>query len=124
MNGADVVIATSPGVTVNDATVTTPDVEADNGVVHVIDKVIFESFLNIAELEMQQLVVYPNPSVDFVQVSGLEGAVFQVYNSVGQVVANGTVSGNQVDLRAMTPGIYYLNVLQNNTLLQAKITKL
>ncbi len=40
VNGADVTIMTEGGVMVNDANVVTADVEASNGVIHVIDKVI------------------------------------------------------------------------------------
>jgi len=39
-NGAEVTIMTMGGVKVNDANVVTADVEASNGVIHVIDKVI------------------------------------------------------------------------------------
>jgi uncharacterized surface protein with fasciclin (FAS1) repeats len=40
VNGADVTIMTEGGVMVNGANVTTADIEASNGVIHVIDKVI------------------------------------------------------------------------------------
>jgi uncharacterized surface protein with fasciclin (FAS1) repeats len=40
VNGAEVTIKTEGGVMVNDAKVTTADIEATNGVIHVIDKVI------------------------------------------------------------------------------------
>lgn len=40
VEGSSVKIDASSGVKVNDATVVTPDVEADNGVIHVIDKVL------------------------------------------------------------------------------------
>lgn len=40
VQGSDVKIDASSGVKVNDATVITPDVEADNGVIHVIDSVL------------------------------------------------------------------------------------
>lgn len=40
VNGADVTIMTEGGVMVNDAHVTTADIAASNGVIHVIDKVI------------------------------------------------------------------------------------
>ena len=40
VNGADVTIMTEGGVMVNDANVTTADILASNGVIHVIDKVI------------------------------------------------------------------------------------
>ena len=40
VNGAEITIGTEGGVTVNDANVVTADVEASNGVIHVIDAVI------------------------------------------------------------------------------------
>lgn len=43
VEGSDVKIDASNGVKVNDATVVTPDVEADNGVIHVIDSVLLPS---------------------------------------------------------------------------------
>lgn len=40
VEGSDVVVALGDSVMVNDATVIMPDIEASNGVIHVIDKVI------------------------------------------------------------------------------------
>lgn len=40
VNGADITIGTEGGVTVNDANVVAADVEASNGVIHVLDAVI------------------------------------------------------------------------------------
>jgi len=40
VEGSDVAIDASKGVKVNDSTVTTPDVAADNGVIHIIDTVL------------------------------------------------------------------------------------
>lgn len=40
VQGSDVKIDASSGVKVNDSTVTTPDVAADNGVIHIIDTVL------------------------------------------------------------------------------------
>ncbi len=40
VNGGTLTIATEGGVTVNGATVTTPDIAASNGVIHVIDTVL------------------------------------------------------------------------------------
>lgn len=40
VQGSDIMIDLDSGVMVNDASVVTADIEADNGVIHVIDKVI------------------------------------------------------------------------------------
>lgn len=43
VNGAELTIMTEGGVMVNDANVTAADIEASNGVIHVIDKVLIPS---------------------------------------------------------------------------------
>ena len=43
VQGGEIMIDLDNGVMVNDATVTQADIEADNGVIHVIDKVILPS---------------------------------------------------------------------------------
>ncbi len=43
VNGQEVKIDTADGVKINDATVTTPDVETSNGVIHIIDTVLMPS---------------------------------------------------------------------------------
>ena len=43
VEGSDLTIDASSGVKVNDATVTQADIEADNGVIHVIDTVLIPS---------------------------------------------------------------------------------
>lgn len=40
VQGSEVKIDSSKGVKINDSTVTTPDVAADNGVIHIIDTVL------------------------------------------------------------------------------------
>jgi uncharacterized surface protein with fasciclin (FAS1) repeats len=40
VEGSDVKIDASNGVKINDSTVTTPDVAADNGVIHIVDTVL------------------------------------------------------------------------------------
>ena len=40
VEGSDVKVDASSGVKINDSTVTTPDVAADNGVIHIIDTVL------------------------------------------------------------------------------------
>ena len=40
LNGNEITIGTTDGVTIDDATVTAADIEATNGVIHIIDKVI------------------------------------------------------------------------------------
>jgi uncharacterized surface protein with fasciclin (FAS1) repeats len=50
VEGQSVTISTADGVTVNGAMVITPDVEASNGVIHVIDAVLVPSDVDVAAL--------------------------------------------------------------------------
>ncbi len=51
VEGQTVKLSTDSGVKVNDATVTTADVSASNGVVHVIDKVLVPSDVDVSTLK-------------------------------------------------------------------------
>jgi uncharacterized surface protein with fasciclin (FAS1) repeats len=50
VEGSEITIATDSGVKVNKATVTATDVEASNGVIHVIDQVLLPADVNPGEL--------------------------------------------------------------------------
>jgi len=50
VEGSSITLGTTDGVQVNDATVVSADIEASNGVIHVIDKVIVPSTVDLASL--------------------------------------------------------------------------
>jgi uncharacterized surface protein with fasciclin (FAS1) repeats len=50
VEGSDITITTDGGVKVNDATVTATDVEASNGVIHVIDRVLVPADVDVSKL--------------------------------------------------------------------------
>lgn len=52
LNGENVTVDLSNGVKINDATVTAADVEAKNGVIHLIDKVLLPENLDLSGMEM------------------------------------------------------------------------
>jgi len=71
LNGPLNIQASSSGVTVNNATVTTPDVEASNGVIHVIDEVLVPQ-TTAAELG-RRLEAAQTPGTNRTQTSGMTG---------------------------------------------------
>jgi uncharacterized surface protein with fasciclin (FAS1) repeats len=50
VEGSSITLGTTDGVQVNDATVVSADIEASNGVIHVIDKVIVPPTVDLASL--------------------------------------------------------------------------
>ena len=108
VNGANIIVNLSNGVKINDATVTTADVEADNGVVHVIDKVLLESFLGINDNETSLLEVYPNPATDKLTINGVSSGNYTLLNNLGQEVQSGAVNEGDISIEGLTEGQYLL----------------
>ena len=62
LEGSNVTVSiTADGVFINDAQVTVADLEADNGVVHVINAVLLPPTTDVTELISFELSIYPNP---------------------------------------------------------------
>ena len=96
LSGADVIVSLASGVKINDANVILADVEADNGVAHVLDKVLLESFLGLNETSALSFNVYPNPAQNEIQVAGTAGVVSIADMIVEDVVGGGHVSNGGV----------------------------
>lgn len=62
--------------------------------------------------------LYPNPSSELIQVSGLKGNEnYKIYNILGAEIKNGTISNNeQIDIRNFTNGLYFLKFDNGNSI--------
>lgn len=58
----------------------------------------------------QKIEVYPNPSTDFIQVSGLKNTEnYTIYNVTGQQIGNGTMTNNEkINIQNLSNGMYFL----------------
>ncbi len=118
--GQDVTVTiNADGVFINNAQVTIADIEADNGVVHVINAVLVpQAVLNTSDSSFETLSVSPNPTNNMLNVDlgkhGNEATQMTVYNAVGQAVqqfsfAQGNVT---IDVSGLSSGSYYLQMVQ------------
>lgn len=125
VNGANVIITTTPSVKVNDANVTTPDVQADNGVVHVIDKVILQSYLGLNDNLVNQVNCYPNPSSDAIRIEGMdETSTYVIYNHIGKQVKTGNLGNGTIQISELAEGTYTIEINQNASLFKARLVKM
>ena len=90
LQGSNVTVSiTADGVFINDAQVTVADLEADNGVVHVINAVLLPPTTDVTELTSFGLSIYPNPvHGGAFTVSGAweAGASIEVFELTGRKV--------------------------------------
>ncbi|MGL4608343.1 MAG: fasciclin domain-containing protein [Trueperaceae bacterium] len=84
--------STAEGVKVNDATVTTPDIAATNGTIHVIDTVLLPTLLG---KEKVGVIRYPIAEVDGSGIRGVLIVKGDTRNSTVTVVLQGTPEGGQ-----------------------------
>ncbi|XOV66394.1 MAG: fasciclin domain-containing protein [Fluviicola sp.] len=93
LEGNDVVVNLTGGVFINDAEVTMADVDVDNGVVHVINRVLDPATASLDENTIE-VNLYPNPATEFItvaadqeietiQVVSMNGAVLKTINAAG-----------------------------------------
>lgn len=80
--------------------------------------------LGTVELTTENFLVYPNPTSDKIQIS-LENQLdkVEVYNLNGQRLSV-LVNDKTVDVSQLSPGTYWIRVVQNGKVKQAKFNKL
>ena len=109
------------GVFVNDAQVTTPDLTADNGVVHVIDGVLLPPTDGIQEAQVSWTVM-PNPASGEVRFAGLAAeATAVVLDMTGRQVAQLAAGNNVLSVGHMAPGTYVVAVTSNGSITTSKL---
>ncbi|OWK72774.1 hypothetical protein CBW16_13035 [Flavobacteriaceae bacterium JJC] len=68
------------------------------------------SNLSLADVSVSELVVYPNPSSDFLTFKGssVKNTAYVIVDASGRTVAKSVTNGNQVDVRDLSNGVYTL----------------
>jgi hypothetical protein len=115
---------TSEGVYINNAMVTVADLEAENGVVHVIDAVLNPTITNISVLEEISFEVYPNPTSDYIQInSNIENGWLSIRDIAGRVVTelNNVGSNDRIDVSGFESGIYLVTMKNRNSFSTRKL---
>lgn len=62
----------------------------------------------MAENEIENVAIYPNPATDFIHVTTFNGALVQIFNAVGQLVL--TSEETDINMSGLPKGVYFVRV--------------
>ncbi len=112
LEGGTVLVNLTGGVFINDAEVTLADVDVDNGVVHVVNKVLDPATASLDENTIE-VNLYPNPATEFITVSADKAIeTIQITSLTGAVLKtiDATEGQTKVDVSDLAAGQYLLVV--------------
>lgn len=79
----------------------------------------FDTSLSLSKISLESIVLYPNPTTDFIKISGLtKKENYKIYNVLGARVSDGVLSvkHSDIDVRALSSGLYFLKLSDRNTI--------
>jgi hypothetical protein len=69
------------------------------------------STLNLQDIpENENIILFPNPTSDFINILNSNGKEFEIYNSLGQKVKYGKISDNIINVNYLNNGVYFLKI--------------
>jgi len=123
LNGQTVEVDLTNGTMINSSNVILADVNAQNGVVHAIDKVMLPSLANLEESGSINLRVYPNPTTESLIFNDFTTGEYQIFNTSGTLVSAGNMSNGTINVSQLNEGQFFLRMNTENGISQAKFVK-
>ena len=78
--------------------------------------------VNVEESTLESVSIYPNPVNNTLFVSGSSEFSYEMYNGMGQKVANGQANGNaQISVSGMNKGVYFLRLTSGTQVRMEKV---
>jgi uncharacterized surface protein with fasciclin (FAS1) repeats len=124
LTGESVIVSIADDVvTINNAEVTAPDLQADNGVVHVIDAVLVtDDDTSIGDIIFDDISIYPNPAASQLYVShNVKIDRVEIYNLTGSIILRKNhITTGAIDISDLNSGLYFISVfdVDNNNIVR------
>jgi uncharacterized surface protein with fasciclin (FAS1) repeats len=123
LSGGTLTVDLTMGVMINNANVTTADLTAANGVVHVIDAVLLDPTASLEEINNVSISMYPNPASDFITIDSKENGNYVILDIMGAIVSEGYVSNNKVSISSLNNGTYIVKFSTESGVYQGRFIK-
>jgi len=84
------------------------------------------TLLGLEDTLTTDLILYPNPTSDILNLSltnGFENTVYTVFDATGKRVLNAKLQGNSLDVSSLQVGNYILRILQDGTIKTQRFIK-
>lgn len=105
---------------INTSNVTTADLLAANGVVHVLDKVLIPTTVGVTENDANFVQIYPNPSSDILNIMNVENKFSRIklVDAQGRIVLEADLNDqlNQINLNTLNSGYYTVRFEGTNSI--------
>jgi len=113
LTGTNTLISTGSDISINNAQIILADVEAENGVVHVIDAVLNELTTDIPSINDVSINVFPNPATSYIEIDIYDQEIKEVkiFNAQMQLVNHSNIESNSTNINLQ-------NLMQGNYLMQ------
>lgn len=87
--------------------------------------IVFGNTTSTIEHEKELISIYPNPTANNVQLSGLSSAIIELYNTSGQLLERRESANieEQFSLTDYAAGVYYFNVITTKSIKAYKVVK-
>jgi hypothetical protein len=82
--------------------------------------------VNEPEVEKSIINIYPNPAQTSITIdvpSEIINVDFHIFNSLGEVCLQGTLSNDKIDISTLPAGVYYLKLITNEKRYFVKLIK-
>lgn len=91
------------------------------------DSLYSQTWTGLRQIEKDKISIYPNPAIDFINVSTPSGNFyFEIYNHLGRVIKSGFLNGNNsaICIQELEPGLYFLRLRSQSIFISKPFLKL
>lgn len=81
--------------------------------------------LQLDKLKESQIYIYPNPSRNIINIVGTQGNFeYEIYDPTGKLIEENTTTMTYLNIESYGKGIYYIKIIENNTLTTIMFSKM